>query len=235
MNLQQLSHPVTAASHAFLAAVTISALLLGGFLVAEPQISHGQVDTDEFTITQYITDETSFSVLPTDVIMTGSINGVTGGQATGTTDFQVQSNNATGYYVEIRFDNDIGTEAMLGTSTQSQAIRDYDGDVAGEPSWAFTASTAAQFGYTVTSDTPTDTDGSFLYTGTTCDTGTTQAVNNCWKEPTTTGFRIVDRATAAPSGATSTINFRVNVPSNAVPVPSAENYIATATLSLFVQ
>ena len=234
MNLQQLTHPVTAASHAFVAAVTISALLLGGFLVAEPQISHGQVDTDEFIITQYITDETSFSVLPTDVVMTGSINGVTGGQATGTTDFQVQSNNSTGYYVEIRFDNDIGTEAMLGTSTQSQAIRDFD-DGGGEPLFEFTASTAAQFGYTVTSDTPSDTDGSFLYSGSTCNSGSTQAVNQCWKAPETTGFRIVDRGTAAPSGATSTINFRVNVPSNAVPIPSAENYIATATLSLFVQ
>ncbi len=227
------------ALYALTASLTIASMLFVGFFFAEPSITHGQVDSSTFTIRQQIVDETSFLVNPTNVTMSGSINGVTGGNATGSTQFSVISNNATGYYVEISFFNNATPQTMLGDVTASEAIRDYTASST-EPGYGYTASTAAQFAYTVNSDNTGDTDDSFLNSGGLCNqpagsgNGATK-VTKCWMEPTVSAFRIVDRNTSAITGATSTVEFDITVPSGATPVPSAETYTATATLSLFTQ
>lgn len=240
MNPYSVKHYNQAVISAFVSAVTILALLFALFVFAEPTVSRAQADvSDEFYIRQIITDETSFIVQPNDVDMAGSINGVTGGQATGTTDFVVRSNNVAGYTVEIDFFDNAGDHAMRGDVTGGEEIRDYGGDVAGQPSLDFTASTAAQFAYTVTSETPGDTAQSFLDNGTACNIssggGGSQNAGTCWKAPDTTPFEIVNRDSAASNGATSTLTFSVVVPSGADPVPQAETYTATATLSVFTQ
>lgn len=224
------------AFYALVASVSIVSMLFMVFFIAEPSISHGQIDSNEFYIRQTITDESSFLVQPSNIDMAGDINGVTGGNATGTTYFVVQSNNAAGYYVEISFEDNGTPVTMLGDESGSESIRDYDGDVGGEPSFAFVASSSSQFAYTVTSSTTDDTDGSFLHNGSACNASTNDGLGiNCWKEPTVAGFRIVDRDSAAVTGATSTLQFKVHVPNSAIPVPQAETYTATATLSLFVK
>jgi len=228
---------IHSAAYAVIAATIAVSLLAAGFFAFEPRISHGQVasDTADFYIRQTITDETSFLTNPTNVTMVGDLNGVTGGTATGTTYFRVSSNNATGYYVEIDFFDNAGANAMYGDVTGSESLRDYSGDVAGQPSYNFTASTAAQFAYTVYSSTTADTAGSFLNDTADCNVSTTQTPGKCWKAPSTSGFRIVDRDSSASTGATTTIQFKVHVPSGATPIPSAETYTATATLSVFTQ
>lgn len=222
------------ALYAFTSACVTLTMLFTAFFLAEPVIGHGQADTATFRIRQTITPESSFKVDPSNITMTGGINGVTGGQATGTTQFVVQSNNTNGYYVEIAFYNNGTPEAMRGDVSGSQSLRDYSGDVGGQPSLGYTASTAAQFAYTVTSSTTSHTDQSFFGNGSTCNAGASQATK-CWKSPATSGFRIVDTTSPAVTGATSTLTFNVTVPSAAVPVPTAETYTATATLSLFVK
>lgn len=224
-----------AALQSAVAASLIITLFFAGFMTAEPRISHGQADTSDFTIRQTIVDETSFLVEPADVTMSASLSGLTGGNASGSSRFVVTSNNASGYYVDIAFFNNAGSHAMYGDEDGGQQLRDYSGDVAGQPSYNFTASTAAQFAYFVNSTTTTDTDDSFLNNGAACNAGSTQTYGKCWKSPTTASFRIIDRNTAATTGATSTIFFKVNVPSGADPVPTAQTYTATATLSLYVQ
>jgi hypothetical protein len=217
------------------AAGVIVSLLLAGFFLAEPRISYGN-DTADFYVRQTITDETSFLVDPGNVTMNGSISGITGGNATGSSRFVVKSNNASGYYVDISFFDNAGAYAMRGDEDGGAQIRDYGGDVTGQPSYNWTASSASQFAYTLNSSTTLDTDDSFLNNGSnTCNTGSTQTFGKCWKAPSTTGFRVVDRTTAATTGATSTLYFKVNVPSSANPTPTAQTYTATATLSVFTQ
>ena len=237
-----VQHISKSASFAFVASATTVAMLFGAFFLAEPAISHGQVDTsDEFSISQVVTDETAFLVQPSDVTTSGSISGVTGGNASGTTEFSVISNNSTGYYVEITFENNGKAQTMIGDLDADESIVDYEGDVGSEPSYGYTTSASAQFAYTVTSDTPQDTAQSFLNDGISdcnepagAQNGATKATK-CWKEPMVTPFEIVNRSNAAITGATSTLEFDITIPSNPVPVPTAQTYTATATLTLFTQ
>ena len=235
-NIITLDMVSKAALQSLISATVIISLLFAGFMVAEPRISHGQlVDTATFRVRQTITDESSFLVDPVNVTMNGSIAGLTGGNASGSSRFVVKSNNASGYYVDIAYFDNPGPYAMRGDKDAGAQIRDYSGDVAGQPSYNYTASTAAQFAYTVNSSTTADTDPSFKNNGSACNTGASQTITKCWKSPVTTAFRIVDRSTSAVSGATSTIYFKVTVPSGANPIPVAQTYTATATLSLYIQ
>jgi len=235
--ITQLSKTI---SYAAFSSITIVSILIMSFFVAEPAISHGQDATsNDFYIRQTITDENSFKVV-SNVNMDGSINGVTGGQATGTTQFVVLSNNSAGYTVEIDFQYTTNVEAMVGDESGDEAIRDYDGDVVGQPSFNFVASSSAGlFAYTVMSTSSADTAQSFLSLGTDCNIapggGGSQTEDRCWKSPDSAGFTIVDAGDAATRGATSTLKFVVNVPNGANPTPLAETYTATATLSLFTK
>ncbi len=228
-------HLSQSALYALVSGATIISMLFAAFFVLEPSIGHA-VDSNDFYIRQTITDETSFLVQPSNVTMDGSITGVTGGTANGSTTFAVISNNDTGYTISIAFYDNSTPNAMVGDVSASEAIRDF-GDTGGEPSYAFTASTAAQFGYTVTSVVSADTDQSFLDNGSnTCNSGGgSQTADTCWKAPETTGFTIVDRGSSAVTGATSTLAFRVVVPSGSVPSVTADTYTATATLTLLTQ
>jgi hypothetical protein len=223
------------ALYSLIASLTVISLLFTTFFLFEPSIGHA-VDSNPFRIRQTITDETSFSVQPSNVTMNGSIAGVTGGTANGSTTFAVISNNASGYTVSIDFHDNLTANAMRGDTGGSETLRDYSGDVAGEPSYNFTASTAAQFAYTVTSLNSSDTEQSFLDNGSNAcnQNGGSQTTDRCWKAPETSPFTIINRVSSAVTGATSTISFRVVVPSGSVPAVTADTYTATATLTLLV-
>jgi len=229
--MKPLSHITESTKSAFLFAMAAVVGLALLYTVVEPQITHSQT-TETFTIKTQVTGESSFLVPPSDITMVGTLNGLTGGSATGSTQFVVQSNSATGYTVEISFENNGTDNAMLGDATGDEAIHDYGGDVAGEPSFGITASTSAQFAYTATSTVLSDTPQSFRENAGTCNDAGGTAVGTCWKSPETTDFLVASRSSPASGGATSTILFNVTVPNNPSPIPAAEGYTATATLSL---
>lgn len=229
------THYGRSALYALVASVTSISMLFAAFFLLEPNIGHA-VDSNEFYIRQTITDETSFLVQPSNVNMDTSITGVTGGTANGSTTFSVVSNNATGYTIDISFDYGGGNnEAMVGDTTSSETIRDYSGDVAGQPSYNWTASSAAQFAYTVDSVVDGDTDQSFRDNTTSCNQAAGTGNGDCWKAPDVGNYRIVDASDAAVTGATSTLFFRVVVPNGSVPAVTADTYTATATLTLVTQ
>lgn len=217
-------------SSARLATVLLIVSVIAFTLLLEPTLSRAAASaTSTFTITQQITDEISFLVPAANVTMVGSIQGVTGGAATGTTFAVVRSNSANGYNMTIAFAN---SPAMRGSSTLSTAIRNFaSSSTMVEPNFTWTASSSAQFGYTVSASTTSDLDQSFLNNGTICNAGAGYTADRCYMSPSTTAFRIVNRTTSAPSGATTTLTFKVEVPSNPSPSVDQDFYIATATLT----
>jgi hypothetical protein len=217
--------------YALVYALSVSLLVTVLFsLVLEPTLGRAAASAnDTFLITQSITDEISFLVPAADVSMVGPIQGVTGGYATGTTYAVVRSNSNSGYTMDISFSN---APAMRGNTTLSTGIRDYaTSSSMVQPSFTFVASSAAQFGYTVAASTTSDLDPSFQNDGSTCNAGSGYTANRCWMTPSTTAYRIINRSTSAPSGATTTLTFHINVPSNPSPALDEDFYTATATLT----
>lgn len=228
------THYTNAAKQALIAAFVILTLLASSFFLIEPTVGQA-VTSGPFTIKTTITDEISFLVGAANVVATGSINGLTGGTANGSTTAVVRTNSSTGYNMSIAFADNLSGQAMLGDISGSDAIRDYAA-VGGQPTFLFsTASTSAVFGYTVSATDPSDVDPSFLNNGSVCNSGSTLTADRCWMEPMTTGFTIINRASDATSGATSTVSFRIHVPNNPNPGLVADVYTATATLTALNQ
>ena len=212
-------------------AVTVGCIVLvmAAFPCFEPIVS--QAVTSVFSVRQQITGEISFLVPPTNITMNGALAGITGGTATGSTYAVVQTNQATGYTMDISFQN---SPAMLGETTGSTAIRNYGSST--EPTFGFFASTSAVFAYTVSASTTSDLDQSFLNNGSVCNAGAGYTANTCWQGPTSTSdYRIISRGTAASNGATTTLTFKVNVPNNPSPALQSDFYTATATLTALTQ
>lgn len=234
MKTNYYSHSIT---QAIIAAVCACALIAVTYVVAEPVVGRAQSDTSgPFTVSQVIVNEISFLVDAASTTLNGTIGGLTGGTATSSTYAVVQTNSPTGYNMNIAFFNNGTPQTMNGAVSGSQSIRDYATAVLGTPDFAFnTGTTAAQFAYTVSAASSTDLAQNFLNNGAACGTGSTYTANTCWMEPRVAGFDIIDRGTAALTGATTTLHFRVTVPNNANPGLVADTYTATATLTANIQ
>ncbi|USN88111.1 MAG: hypothetical protein H6779_01540 [Candidatus Nomurabacteria bacterium] len=230
-----INHYINSAWQALLTSFVIITFVAATFFVAEPRVGQA-VDSNAFTIKQTITGEISFLVQPTDVTMSGSINGVTGGTSNGTTTAVVTTNSSTGYTMSIAFTDNGTDNAMVGDAYAGTSIHDYTAS-SSEPTYGFyTASTSAVFAYTATADNASDVDQSFQDNGAgSCNTSGSSNPLTCWMEPQTTGFQIINRSSAATTGATTTINFRVYVPNSPSPTIETDTYTATATLTALNQ
>jgi hypothetical protein len=212
--------------------IALVLILIFGFVVLEPVVGRSATVSDSFTVRQEITSEISFLVPTPDVVMVSPIGGITGGTATGTTEALVRTNSYSGYVLDIRFEN---SPAMRGEVSGSVDIADYAEASAGVPDYNFVASTSATFAYTINAATVSDIAPSFQASATTCGSGLGYTANKCWKGPSTTDFRIINRGTSADAGASTTITFVVNVPNNPSPAVVSDFYTATATLTATTQ
>lgn len=230
------AHLIKSAGNAAIATVLTSALLLATYFVVEPTV--GRAVDSTFTIRQEIIGEISFLVPAANVTMVADgpgLNGLTGGNATGTTQVAVRTNGANGYNMVLDFEDENGDGvAMEGEASDSGAIQNYRATTT-EPTFGFFfGDPGAVFAYTVTASSSdlVDLDQSFKNNGSACNAGSNTAENICWMTPTTTAsFMVVNRDNSAPTGATTTIRFRVFVPNAPTPTVDTGFYTATATLT----
>ncbi len=222
------THLAYSARQALIASVLVVLLGISTFFAFEPQVGRTQVN-EVFTVTQQITDEISFTVAPADVTMVGTIAGLTGGSATGTTYAVVRSNDAGGYNMTLAF----SSSTAMGQNGGSGYINNYTPSVALTPDFAWADNStgqAAEFGYSVTASTTTDIDPTFLNNGSACNTGSGSTLHRCWMNPSTTPETIINRSTPT-GGSTTTLTFRVHVPNSPSPALPSGFYTATGTLT----
>ena len=220
-------HFIKSITNSSLAAMLVLTLAFAAFLVLEPTVGRSAVDT--FEITQTITDETSFAVASNDVTMSPqNIAGLTGGRASGSTTVRVRTSNSIGYNMTIVFSS---TTAMTRDGGGGN-IRNYNPTTINVPDYAFGSEVFGQFAYTVIASTSGDLNTSFRDSGAACNAGSNNTASTCWLNPSTTAKQVIlTSAYTQSSGSTSTIAFRVDIPSNPVPSISEGVYTATATLT----
>jgi hypothetical protein len=221
-------HIYSSATNAFFAALLVVVLGTLSFFAFEPSIGHSQ---EVFTVSQTITDQVSFLVVPADVGMTGTIAGLTGGYATGTTMAVITTNDPQGYYMTLSFSD---TTAMHLNGSPGTVINNYSPATPNVPdfNWVTNGSGgAAEFGYNVAASTSVELDPSFLNDTTDCNAGSNMTANKCWLNPSTTPERIVG-STGPVAFSTTTIKFKVAVPNNPSPVVPSGVYVATGTLTI---
>ena len=223
---QITSHPAT---QAIVSAAVVMPLVLGAFFALEPAVVKG-VQSDSFTVEQEITGEIAFETMPNNVEMDGSIQGISGGVANGTSTFAINTNNPAGYTVTIEFEN--SAQAMQANSGSGFipnlgddggiAWLDFD-DTSG------VAATAGAFGFTVTGP---NTAEFYQNNGGTCSEAGAVEATTCWAHPDTASDAeiIVDSSTTADAEVHN-IHFRVVVPGNPTPALELGIYTATGTLT----
>ena len=124
------------------------------FTAVEPAVSFGASVQSQFTISQQVSAEVAFATLASNVSMSPTLGGITGGTANGQTQVVVTTNDLLGYNMTIQASS---TGAMQGTASTTNFIPVYSTTT---PDFTFvTPANTARFGYTVgassTSDFPT--------------------------------------------------------------------------------
>ncbi len=206
----------------------ITLTLAFGFGIIEPAIT--RAIEDQFTITQTITSEISFVTTTNDVVMSGSIAGLTGGVAYGSTTVRIFTNDNAGFTATIKASS---SPAMQGNS-QGGSIADYTPAVAGIPDYAYSVPTGEEFGFTVSGSSTSYMAQKFLDNASNAcnfsggsDTGSSAT---CWMGLSTVATStLVSSTFTAASGATSTFVFRTTVNSGSS-LPE-DTYVATTTIT----
>ncbi len=209
------------------AGISLIALCVA-FTAVEPAVSFGAAATSQFTVSQQVNAEIAFATLASNVTMSPSLGGITGGTANGQTQVVVTTNDIIGYNMTIQASTSLG---MQGTASSTNYIPAYSTTT---PDYNFVLpANTARFGYTVNASTTGDVVQFFRNNGTICNqSGGTSNGSNCWIGATTTAVTIVNRnlPTQAP-GATTTLYFRVGIAANPIPAIPNDTYVATSTLT----
>lgn len=213
-------------------AVLATAIATVTFVALEPAVGHAT--SQAVTISSTVTAELALSVASTALTLSPPIaGGVTGGVSNGSTDVVVVTNNADGYNMTIKFSSSTAMDRVGGGVGRGNIYNYVSTTI---PDYTFDSTQVyAQFGYSIYSSTDAgDVDSAFLNNGIdTCGTGSVSAATTCWLAPSSTVAKTIVNRTSATSvaGATTTIQFRVDMPGNASPLVPTGTYTATATLT----
>lgn len=209
------------------------------FIAVEPTIGFAVVTTSsQFTVSQPVGVELSFATPASNVIMSPSIGGLTGGIGNGQTQVVVTTGNSTGYYIQLTASSSLG---MIGNASSSNYIPAWPATTTIPAYWMTSASVAANtaaFAYSVAASSTADNVALFKNSGSACNTGATtndpqlNTTIHCWLNASTTPITIINRSLqTSASGATTTIYFRAVINSNPNPVIPNDTYVATSTLT----
>jgi len=155
------------------------------------------------------------------VTLLPALGGITGGVASGSTAVLVVTDSPSGYQLTIQA---TGTPAMR---SGANSIANYV-PVGAVPDFLFiTNPTDARFGY---SPEGPDIVTRFRDSGSACGVAGSDTAARCWDGVSTTAVTIASKSSSNhPSGATTTIQFRVGLGGNIGVVPGV--YVATTTLT----
>lgn len=156
----------------------------------------------------------------TDVTLAPTLAGLTGGTSNGSTTVTVTTDNPAGYSLTIEAANNPAMQKG------SDTIADYNQGIDNDYSFSVPTNDA-RFGFSPSS---VDVVSAFRDNGSLCGVGALDTALACWAGLSTTPITIAQGMDANhPAGATTTVNFRVGVGSNAGVV--AGLYTATTTLT----
>lgn len=208
-------------------AVILTLVIAMMFTLVEPGLSFAI--EDQFTVSQTVTSEISFATTATDVTMSPSLGGITGGTSNGTTTVVVLTNDSSGYTMTIK----ASTSPAMDGETTTGTIADYTPAAVGVPDFTYSVPSSAEFGYTVLASTTSDLAQKFKDDGaSTCNTGSadTSGAASCWYGLSTAATSTIFRTTAtSASGSTSSVVFKLTINSGSF-VPE-DTYKATTTLT----
>jgi hypothetical protein len=189
----------------------------------------GEVGTGVSTSTSYNLragyqqmNETSITITsPSDVTLSPSIPGISGGTANGSAVWTVTTDNAAGYQLTIQG----STSPVLKSATASFADYTPAGAV---PDYVFSIATAdSEFGF---SPEGSDIVTRFKDNGSACNTGSGDTSDRCWDALSTSSQNISQSATSNhPSGVATTVKFRAE--SGASHLQEEGTYTATVTVT----
>jgi len=170
---------------------------------------------------------------PSDVVMSPSIPGLSGGTATGEAEWTVITDNPAGYSLMI----EASTSPAMQGQTQGDSFADYTEVSSGIPDYDWSvADSTAEFGFTPEGN---DIVQKFKDNGSdSCNTGSNDSADKCWYHFSTSQETVCNSYSANhPSGTSTTIKFRAQlynadgVPNNEAGVLIEDTYQATITVT----
>lgn len=188
----------------------------------------GEVGTGRATSTSYRIEggyqqtNTSISITsPSDVTLTPSIDGATGGTANGSANWVVVTDNSAGYSLTIF------ASAAPALVSGSNNFSDYT-PASAVPDFAFAVSGgSSEFAFTPEG---TDIVSTYKDNGSVCATGALDTESSCWASTTVAAKGIANSSSATPStGSTTTVRFRASAGSTAN--QAAGTYVANITVT----
>jgi hypothetical protein len=164
-------------------------------------------------------------VPPSNVTMSPSLGGVSGGTSNGSAAFTVTTDDPAGYIATIQAST---SPALVLTSSSTNSFADYS-PAGSVPDLNFSIlPTSSAFAF---SSQGTDADQRFLNDSSVCGAGSNSTAQACWDGLSTSPKTVADRMTNnQPAGVQTTLWFRAATGSHHIQVNGT--YVATTTLTV---